>query len=275
MQLTQTQKLSLYENGLVKLPGIVPEANVNAALRAVNGSLGSEGIHPDRLVTFRSQSYSPELQRSQPITDLLNATPLWSLAEDAIGVGQVEPVGAGQIALRFPTDGPPHEPHAHIDGMYSPHNGVPEGTIQNFTALIGVFLSDVPGPYAGNFTVWPGTHRSYESYFRANGPESLLQGMPPVELPAPEQVTAKAGDAVLAHYQIGHGIAGNASPHIRYAVFFRLAHVDHDSVRLECMTDIWREWAGMRDVVAEADKSRNPSDATRLSDERGGTRARS
>ncbi|HZC27856.1 MAG TPA: hypothetical protein VE287_12585 [Actinopolymorphaceae bacterium] len=268
MQLTQTQKSSLYENGLVKLPGIVPAAYVNAALRAVNGSLGSEGIHPDRLVTFRSQSYCPELQRSPAITDLLHASPLWSLAEDAIGVGQISPVGAGQIALRFPTDGEPHEPHAHIDGMYTPHNGVTEGTIQNFTALIGVFLSDVPGPYAGNFTVWPGTHRTYESYFRANGPESLLQGMPPVELPTSEQVTAKAGDAVLAHYQLGHGIAGNASPHIRYAVFFRLSHVDHESVRLECMTDIWQEWAGMRDVVAEADKGRNPSE------DRGGTRAR-
>jgi hypothetical protein len=64
-------------------------------------------------------------------------------------------------------------------------------------------------------------------------------------------VTARAGDAVLAHYQLGHGIAGNASPHIRYAVFFRLWHVDHDSVRMECMTDIWREWAGMTDVLAE------------------------
>src|SRR5262245_60959504 len=176
MQLTQTQKRSLYENGLVKLPGIVPEEHVNAAMRAVNGSLGSEGMAPDKLVTFRSQSYCPELQRSVAITDLLNATPLWGLAEDAIGVGQIKPVGAGQIALRFPAEGPPHEPHAHIDGMYSPHNGVKKGTIANFTALIGVFLSDVPGPYAGNFTVWPGTHRTYESYFRSNGPESLLQG---------------------------------------------------------------------------------------------------
>ncbi len=253
MQLTQTQKQSLYEDGLVRLPGIVPPETVNAALRGVNGSLGSAGIDPKDLVTFRSQSYCPELQRSKAITDLLMASPLWELAESAIGPGAISPVDSGQIALRFPSpDQPPHDPHPHIDGMHTPHNGVPAGTIWNFTALVGVFLSDVPGPYAGNFTVWPGTHRTYESHFREHGPESLLQGMPTVSLPEPEQVTARAGDAILAHYQLGHGIAGNASPHIRYAVFFRLLHIDHDSVRNACMTDIWREWAGMADVVPAA-----------------------
>ncbi len=251
MQLTQTQKRALYEDGLVQLPGIVPEETVNAALRAVNASIGASGIHPRDLVTFRSQSYCPELQRSTAITDLLHASPLWQLAESAIGQGKISAVDAGQIALRFPSFEPtPREPHAHIDGMYTPHNGVKEGTIANFTALVGVFLSDVPSPYAGNFTVWPGTHRRYEAYFREKGPDSLLQGMPEVDLPAPRQVTAKAGDAVLAHYQLGHGIAGNASPHTRYAVFFRLSHVDHASVKWECMTDIWREWDGIRDLAS-------------------------
>jgi hypothetical protein len=158
--------------------------------------------------------------------------------------------------LRFPVAGQPRDPHPHIDGMHSPNNGVPRGTIANFTALVGVFLSDVAGPYAGNFTVWRGTHRQYESYFREHGPDALLHGMPDVELPEPEQLTARAGDAVLCHYQLGHGIAGNASPDIRYAVYLRLSHVDHDSMRWECMTDIWREWEGMQDL-AGAGAARN------------------
>lgn len=141
---------------------------------------------------------------------------------------------------------PPREPMPHLDGMYTPTNGVPEGTIANFTALIGVYLSDLPTEGAGNFTVWPGTHRLYETYFRQHTPQSLLGGMPDVELPAARQITGSAGDAVLCHYQVAHGIAGNASPHIRYAVFFRLRHVDHEGTRWECMTDLWREWAGMR-----------------------------
>ena len=73
--------------------------------------------------------------------------------------------------------------------MHSPNNGVPKGVIRNFTILVGVYLSHVPHPYAGNFTVWPGTHHVYEKYFQEHGPESLLEGMPPVELPEPHQIT--------------------------------------------------------------------------------------
>ena len=77
----------------------------------------------------------------------------------------------------------------------------------------------------------------------------MLEGMPSVELPSARQVIAEPGDAVLCHYQLGHGIAPNLSSHIRYAVYFRLSHVNHETIHWECMTDIWREWEGMRDVV--------------------------
>lgn len=252
MRLTDDQLVSLRDDGIVHLPGIIPPEVVNTARRAINASLGSEGIDPAQLVTFRSRSYAPELQRSAAITDLYNATDVRAAAEAAIGEGSIKPVSSGQIALRFPNTEGRHDPHPHIDGMYSPHNGVPKGTIQNFTALVGVLLSDVPDPDSGNFTVWPGSHRLYADYFREHGPESLLNGMPPVELPEPRQVTGRAGDAVLAHYQTGHGIASNVSPNIRYAIFFRLSHVDHDQVRWECMTDLWREWSGMQDVTGAA-----------------------
>ena len=257
MELTDAQRANLWEHGYTVLPGAVPRDKVDAALRAINASLGSEGMHPDRLAQFASQSYCPEVQDSTAITDLYHGSAARDTVEAAVGVGQLRPARAGQIALRFPAaGGPPREPSPHIDGMYTPTNGVPKGTIGNFTALVGVFLSDVPGPYCGNFTVWPGTHRTYERYFREHGPQSLLEGMPPVDLPAPVQVTARAGDAVLCHYQLGHGIAGNVSPHIRYGIFFRLSHVQHDSVHWECMTDIWLEWAGMRDFVRHAEPER-------------------
>jgi ectoine hydroxylase-related dioxygenase (phytanoyl-CoA dioxygenase family) len=133
--------------------------------------------------------------------------------------------------------------------MYTPSNSVPKGTISNFTALVGVVLSDIPRADMGNLTVWPGSHLQYEQYFRDSGPEALLNGMPDVAQSDPVQLTGQPGDAVLCHYQLGHGIAGNSSPDIRYAIYFRLKHVEHDAVHWECMTDIWREWAGMRDVL--------------------------
>jgi hypothetical protein len=249
MELTGAQKQALYDQGFVNFPGIVPRELVDRALRAINASLGSQGIDPNNLTKFRAQSYCPELTASPAITGLINDSPVWSLAESAIGAGKIRPVKSGQIALRFPTMEEPGEPHAHIDGMYTPTNGVPKGTIANFTALIGVLLSDLPQAYSGNLAVWPGTHRLFETYFRERGPESLLEGMPQVEMPEPVQITGKAGDAVLCHYQVAHGITGNGSPNIRYAIYFRLSHVDHDNVHWECMTDIWREWEGMQGLA--------------------------
>jgi hypothetical protein len=251
VELSSTQKRSLYRDGFVALPGAVPRERVDAALRAINASLGSEGIDPAQLTRFRAQSYCPELQAAAAITDLVHASDVWSVAESAIGPGQIRPVGSGQIALRFASRETSRAPHPHLDGMYSPANGVPKGTIRNFTALVGVVLSEIEHANMGNLTVWPGSHLQYEQYFRDRGPEALLEGMPNVPLAEPRQLTGKPGDAVLCHYQLGHGIAPNNSPNIRYAVYFRLKHVEHDAIHWESMTDIWREWAGMRDVVAK------------------------
>ena len=250
MELTYAQKQEIFKNGFVKVPGVVPQVMVDEALRAINSSVG-EGMDMDDMVTFRSRSYCPELQGSSVITNLLNQTPAWELAESAIGEDKIVRPTGGQIALRFPsTQDPPPKPGGHLDGMHSPHNGVPKGVIRNFTMLVGVYLSHVPHPYAGNFTVYPGTHHLYEKYFQEHGPESLLNGMPPVELPEPHQITGEPGDIVLVHYQVAHAAAPNVSPHTRYAIFFRLRHVEHPDFRPEAMTDIWLEWEGLRDIVA-------------------------
>jgi ectoine hydroxylase-related dioxygenase (phytanoyl-CoA dioxygenase family) len=251
MELTAAQKRSLYQDGFVQLPGAVPRKLVDAARLAINASLGERGIDPAQLTTFRARSYCPELQDASAITDLVRGSAVWSYAESAIATEGIRLVKGGQIALRFPTTEPVRPPHPHIDGMYTPSNGVPKGEIRNFTALVGVVLSEIPHADMGNLTVWPGSHLQYEQYFRERGPQALLEGMPNVALSEPVQLTGESGDAVLCHYQLGHGIAGNSSPNIRYAIYFRLKHQDHDAIHWECMTDIWREWAGMRDVLRE------------------------
>jgi len=257
MQLSHAQKQAIFENGFVKIPGVVPRIMVDAALRAINHSVG-QGMAPDDMVRFRSQSYCPELQNTPVITDLFLKTPAWALAESLIGEGRLRPIRGGQIAIRFPVlQDPPNPPRPHLDGMYSPTNGVPQGQIRNFTMLAGIFLSDVTQPFAGNFTVWPKTHHLFEGYFREHGPPSLLDGMPKVAMPEPLQLTAQAGDLVLAHYELAHAAAQNTSPHPRYAIFFRLTHVDHESQRWETMTDIWREWDGMREVLGASSPAVN------------------
>lgn len=253
MHLSMDEKRQIFENGYAVLKNVIPRRMVDAALRQINHAVG-EGMDPTQMPIFRAQSYCPELRNDPAIMDLLIKSPLWDLTESALGEGKIRPVRGGQIALRFPVlADPPRPVGMHLDGMYTPDNGVKQGTIANFTALIGVFLSDVETEYAGNFSVVAGSHKIYESYFREHGAEALLQGMPPVEVPPVQQLRARAGDAVLCHYQIAHGVAQNVSPHVRYAIFFRLHHVEMDPTHWQApMQDIWMHWPGIRSSVPEA-----------------------
>lgn len=251
MQLNETQKAEIFESGYTILRGAVEPPAAHAALRTINVSLGQRGMHPDDLPTLRSQTYCAEVTSTPYITDLFNASDLFPACESILGKGNVPLQGSGQIALRFPSgfNANPKISPPHLDGLYAPHNGVPPGMIGNFTVLCGVLLSDVPEPFMGNFSAWPGTHRAFEKYFQERGTEKFLDGVPPIELPQPQQFTGRAGDAILCHYQVGHGIAANISPFIRYAVFFRIHHPDHDSHRQEVLADIWRDWPGMQELV--------------------------
>jgi hypothetical protein len=247
--LSPGQARALVDDGYLLVPGLVPPALVEEALRLINSSLGSEGIAKDQLPDLRARTFTPELVRHEAIGALFSASPLQALAEAAIGAGLVRPPQEGQIALRFPTVAAAGPPVPHIDGIYSPRNGVTAGTLYHFTALAGVFLSDVPEANRGNFTVWPGSHRLMEAHLRAHGVASVMNGFPPLPLAPPRQITARAGDALLAHYQLAHGIAPNFGPHVRYAVFFRLFHRDHQADDVGPLHDLWREWEGVRAVV--------------------------
>jgi hypothetical protein len=260
-ELSVQQLTALKEDGFVQLPGVVPTDRVDAALSVINRSLGGKGIDPGDLPIFRMDTFCPEIQSAPEILALLYETPLWRMAESAIGVGKISPVHVAQIALRFPSDDETSFV-AHIDGLYTapfravcgraPMRPVPmealderDLKIRNFTALVGVYLSDAAGENAGNLAVWPGSHRRLEDFYRRRGRKAILEGMPRVDLGYPVQLKPRSGDAVLCHYQLGHGIAPNFSPHIRYAIYFRLHRVGHEDVTWECMTDIWREWHGM------------------------------
>jgi hypothetical protein len=250
MQLNAAQQQEILENGFTILRDAVPRLLINEALRAIYHSLGKRGMHPDELAVLRSQTYCRELTTTPAITDLFQATPLRSLCESALGENAFLPVARGQIALRFPTlAAPPPAPQPHLDGMASPNNGVEPGTFGNFTALLGVLLTDLPAPFMGNFCVWPGSHLLYEKYFQEHGVETFTDGTPQIPLSQPQQVLGKAGDAVLCHYQLGHGVAANISPHIRAAIFFRLEHRQHNAHRREVLADIWRDWPGLQNAA--------------------------
>lgn len=242
------QRRALIDQGFVLLPGLVPEPLVDNARRTINAQLGSEGIAKDQLPSYRARTFTPELCAHPAITGLFGQSPLGAVAEAAIGVGQVRPPVEGQIALRFPSfpgPGPVSPAVPHIDGISVPGNGVPPGTLAHFTALAAVFLSPVAVADRGNFTVWPGSHRVIQEYFRAHGPTGMVDRFPDLDLGGGQAICAQPGDALLAHYALAHGIAPNLGPDVRYAVFFRLRHQAHESFGTRPLTDLWLEWAGL------------------------------
>jgi ectoine hydroxylase-related dioxygenase (phytanoyl-CoA dioxygenase family) len=132
-------------------------------------------------------------------------------------------------------------------------NGMEKGVYRRgFTCFAVIYLADVPEPYSGNYTVWPGSHRFFEDYLNREGLEVLADGTPRVDLPEdPVMLTGHAGDLILAHHQIIHGPCPNASSNIRYATIARLRHVDCEENGNDGFTDIWREFPGVREVVEE------------------------
>ena len=248
--LTEAQKREFYEEGYIKIPGAVSRIMVDAARKAINHSIGAVGQSGEDAEKFRVAAYCDELKQTAVMTDLFNRTPVMVVAEQLIGKGRVLPIGNVQMALRFPTilgEELP-EPRGHLDGMGNGSNGMAKGVYRRgFTAFAVVYLSDVPDANCGNFTVWPKSHRFFESYLKENGHDVLKDGTPRVDLPEPPvQIVGKAGDAIIAHHQIIHTGGPNASPDVRYAAITRLRHVDCEANGNDVYTDIWREWEGVR-----------------------------
>lgn len=252
--LTEGQKRQFVENGFLHVPGVVPPRLLARARRAINHSLGS-GIDRDDLVRFNNQTFCAELREDPRLLRLATTPAVWAHVRALLGDRRVAKPGQCQIALRFPLpEGTPRKlGGAHIDGYHTPHNGVPDdGVVRNFTVLLGVMLSDVHEAFSGNFTVWPGTHRRMERYFRDQGVNSLDGGSVDtlgLRLPKPVAVTGNAGDIVLAHYQVAHTASPNLSGDIRYMCFFRLQVRGLANHRVESMLDIWRDWPLLHGLV--------------------------
>ena len=170
-----------------------------------------------------------------------------------VGEGNLQFPQAGNVKLNFPGAEDRELVRGHLDLGGKLRQGM---LSRRFTLLVVVLVQDVPRPYMGNFTFWPGAHQVFEAAFQADPdyPETLRQNcrLPEVDLPHdPIQLTGKAGDAVICHHQMYHNAAPNNSSDIRYAVIFRPRHVDAQENSTDAMADIWREFGGLEAVREE------------------------
>jgi hypothetical protein len=230
-------------DGYAVFGGLCPQRLVRAARSAIDRDLKTN-FDARRQTEYDHQSYCPALLGSRRIMALLLQSGIGAKLDEIIGFARLAR-DKGQIAIRRAGNAPrPDPPEPHIDGLPTPFNGVPQDVlVSNFTALVGVFLGPVRSEFAGNFTVWPGSHHVLEQHFRDRGPAALISGMPRIPLGEPVQLMAEPGDVVLCHYGLAHAASVNLSPADRYAVYFRLRLRDiSDENRWRFMTHIWDGW---------------------------------
>jgi hypothetical protein len=239
------QKRHLFEQGWVIVPQVVPANMVLAARSAINSTIEN---YLDSI-----QVNAHELKTDKRLTDMLTKTDAFSLIESVLGKGKVVSSTNVQCALRFPGhDSENLKLKPHIDGFHPSVSGN-AGSIKPFIGIAGFFLNDIDQDNSGNFTVWPGTHRQFAAHFEKHGFDPELKfGVPPVDLPQPVQIKAKAGDMIFAHYQLAHTAAANISEAIRYAVYIRMHHADRPKDSLDVLTNIWKYWYGMSEVVGKS-----------------------
>jgi len=219
---------SFLRDGYAVFRGAVPAEAVAEARRRIDEDV-AKNYDPRREAEYDSRSFCPDLLGTPEILNLLHNRGVRDKVSALVSPRKLAFDNQGQIAIRRAHNvEKPLPPSAHVDGFPAPYNGVESGTVMPFTMLVGVFLSEVKTEFAGNFTVWPGSHLLVEKYFNDRGPEALHESMP--DLPslgigAPLQLTASPGDVALNHYALAHAAAVNNSDRDRIACFFRLGHL--------------------------------------------------
>ena len=165
--------------------------------------------------------------------------------------------------------------------------------VQNFTALVGIALSDQTIEGCGNLGLLKGAHHRMGEFFQqqrdAGGPlgpdgpawdrehseapnghglrhypeqvraafrEDAVQTTDGRYWPKPTLVKVKAGDAVIVHYATPHSVTRVQSPDPRFMVYFRVSaprKKENLQVYPDALCNIWLEWRGMQNFVKAND----------------------
>lgn len=230
-------------DGFAVFPGLI-DATAIASVRAIIDADLRANYDPSRQAQYDSGSFCPDLRGTPQIMGLFHHDGVRQRVDELVEMDKVGFDG-GQIAIRRAhNEDRPQPPTPHIDGIPTPANGLSGPELTPFTLLVGVFLSAVRTEFAGNFTIWPGSHRLIETCFIERGPQAMRAGMPKVALAEPRQLLCSPGDVVFCHYQLAHAAAVNTSDFDRYAVFFRVWHHDVRTrqARWSHLTNIWTGW---------------------------------
>eukprot|EP01006_Ploeotia_vitrea_P019806 TRINITY_DN52049_c0_g1_i1.p1 TRINITY_DN52049_c0_g1~~TRINITY_DN52049_c0_g1_i1.p1 ORF type:complete len:444 (-),score=40.52 TRINITY_DN52049_c0_g1_i1:130-1461(-) len=267
MAFSPDEKRQFARDGFFVAKQMVDPAMCKAAKRAINYHLGKSTMSADiRLLTS-----CPALVASDVILNLFYQSPALALAQSLVST--IKPITHGQIALRYPGDfcdplndaqiaaGADFKPVQwwgegwHIDGFDKSKH---PGDVNTFIAVVGVALSDATEDFTGNLAVFPGGHKIAHEEMKQEGGVALLRSQPDNNAwrdrvrnrirGTAQQVKTNVGDVVIFNGLLPHTITPNASPDVRYMVYFRLEHGSRQPISAE-VVDMWAHWDGLQGVA--------------------------
>ncbi|NKB69712.1 MAG: hypothetical protein GKR89_21795 [Candidatus Latescibacteria bacterium] len=209
-----------------------------------------EGIEADRTdqATWIGAGPRVPVRSNHPaIRATLHESPAFAMAEELVGKDRLNQGGPGPH-LNFPTgsDDWTLPTGGHLDGYYTPTNGVAEGTVGCFQVGVTIYVEDIE-PQGGGFTLWPGSHQKAAEYFKTHSLLSLQGGgsRGAFDPGQGREITGPAGTVCFWHGQMTHSGSKNCGRNIRMALIARLARKDVDDIRFESPDDMWEYWEGI------------------------------
>ena len=202
--LTDDDRAFFKENGYLTRTDLLSQEQIDTARDALWEGIEADRDDPNSWVGAGPRVPVPS---SHPaIRSTVMESAVFEVTEELVGKGQLTP-GAPGPHLVFPSgDNEGTMPvHGHLDGYYTPTNGVPEGTVGIFHVGTTIYVEDIE-PRGGGFTLWPGTHQQAAEYFRTHSLLSVPGGSSKdlFELPEALEVTGLAGTVCLWHGQLMH-----------------------------------------------------------------------
>jgi hypothetical protein len=275
MPLTKSQKDDFEENGFLVVEDAVDREKCDNALETIwttipesrDNQVNGDGKESRFLLR---EGIELGLTDTQPFETLLRD--VYPYAEALIGEGKLgspewEPdipcLHAGQIAektdwipehegmfepvLRYPQSGEEWEPNTpHVDGA----TGEMAYDTDYLPFSIGLTLYiDRVDPGGGGFTVWPGSHKTMNSYFEDHSYSDYLEDperIQELELGSPVEIARDQGALVLWHPALVHAGSLNCSDRIRMVGLQRLYRkdaVDKDTEGI--LTNMWSHYDGI------------------------------
>ena len=243
--LSTEDKSFFKKNGyLVKHNQLTP-AQIKQAQDALWSGINAKRDQPTTWVNAGPRS--PVNGNHPAIKATLFDTPVAAMMRELVGPQLNVSNGPGP-ALTYPngrTDWSLPE-RGHLDGYYTPTNGVAEGTVGCTNINIVIYVEDILDR-GGGFTLWPGSHLKAAEYFKNHSQLSLQGGIGDTVMDLGEglQIVGQAGTVCLWHGQLFHSGSQNCQKNIRMALIGRYARKDINDILFETPDDPWAYWEGI------------------------------